>query len=713
MNQLKTSITTLINSRTREARFAGVVLIKTAVDVGGWEVLQGTKPWVGGLLAIVQKGDPMPVKELAIVALTRIYVLLQPYQTLVREIATQTIPAFATECLKLIKPLPSGEVRSTPLEVVETVCDALTKLIPLYPATFRPSSNQTIAAIRPFLAPTESDSVSIPVSLRQAARRLNASQHFVAAKSGGSDEWLKLIETTIEEIHATADQVLRAVDESWEPSVGNPRPSVSLEKDPAGGGSPPSQLPAWSGILSGAQRLVGLFGCLAAYLFHATKGPVALPLTKITEAITRVCLIARLSPKTLSWEQALQVKAAVGREEKDELWSVVPDIHVAAVALLQTLFQRLRDDMLPYAPESLDHLLRVFGSGIEITSLRSSCYAALNDILSVSGPTLSKSAIDMLQVAIGACCRDLQEDAGFLKQSTTKLSSNAAETKKNGLAANADLFLQKPDSSASEATRIPLEPGHKSAASALLVSLLSSIPQQYLKPSHRSLLDQTAILTRNRDAMVASVLNPYTDPRGKRYASILPHLTQQFPNEQDLEILRTNLRPDGAQVFGSGPTDDAEDDDDDDDDDGDASEDEEMGEPADADSESMVEPRAESVLEPGTIPAAPQVKLPVQPNPFEAGTSDTTTVYGEISDVQLRAASPPKRKNEEAEPQSSKRQELQKPELADKKMSATAEAPVVPEEIDAGDAEDGDDDSDESVHLNMELEDDDDDDEED
>lgn len=54
VHKLMASITTLLNSRVKEARFAAIALVKAAVDVGGWEVLRGTGPWVNGLLSIVQ-----------------------------------------------------------------------------------------------------------------------------------------------------------------------------------------------------------------------------------------------------------------------------------------------------------------------------------------------------------------------------------------------------------------------------------------------------------------------------------------------------------------------------------------------------------------------------------------------------------------------------------------------------------------------------------
>lgn len=645
---------------------------------------------------IYQKGDPAASKELAIVALTRIYTLLQPFQTLVREIATPTIPAFATACLQLIKPSGPNQATTTPLHLVETICDAFTTLIPLYPATFRPSSSQTMTALRFYLAPTESDDFSISSSLSFSARRLAATQHFVAAKSAGSDEWAKLVAGIIDELHATISQVFRAIEESWEPTAGVAQTQVEMDQPCPAGGSEKEQLPPWEGIHAGSQRIVGLFEYLSACSNHITKGPVALPLTKITDAVTRVCLIARLSPKSQSWDQALQTRPRIGREEKDELWSVIPDVHMAALRLTRTLFQRLGSDMVPYASEGLDHLTRVTKSGMSVAAVRATSYATLNNLLLAAGPTLSKSMVDMLGTIIGATCRDLQEDAGYLKP-PKKTASAPTESKKNGATTNTDLFLKKTEST-TEVQPVLLEKGHKEAASTLLATLISHIPQQHLKPSHRSLLDQTAILTHNRDAMLASVLNPYTDPRGRKFASILPHLTQLFPEDQGLEILRTNLRPEGGRVGNSEqPLSDEEQEDDEKDED----EDEDMVDAQQGDHDAP-EKEKES-LKPGVIPAAPKIDLPVQTSPFESNPAETSTVYGEVGGVKPRSSSPPKRKHDAVEDIPQKRQELE--------PSVSSRAPEPLAESTAAAAGDDDSDSDESVHLNMELDDDDDDDE--
>lgn len=53
VHKLKTQLSTLLNGRSSEGRFAAVVLIKGVVEIGGWEVLRGAESWVRGLLSIL------------------------------------------------------------------------------------------------------------------------------------------------------------------------------------------------------------------------------------------------------------------------------------------------------------------------------------------------------------------------------------------------------------------------------------------------------------------------------------------------------------------------------------------------------------------------------------------------------------------------------------------------------------------------------------
>lgn len=53
VHKLKVQLTTFLNGKSPEGRFAAVVLIKGVVEVGGWEVLQSSEPWVRSLLSIL------------------------------------------------------------------------------------------------------------------------------------------------------------------------------------------------------------------------------------------------------------------------------------------------------------------------------------------------------------------------------------------------------------------------------------------------------------------------------------------------------------------------------------------------------------------------------------------------------------------------------------------------------------------------------------
>ncbi|OHE98737.1 hypothetical protein CORC01_06003 [Colletotrichum orchidophilum] len=546
VHKLRTIITTLLNGKSATGRFTGATLVKAVVDVGGWECLKESGNWVRGLLGMLQKNDPFPVKEIAIVTLVRIYSLIHSYQTLTREIATPTIPTFFNACIQMIKLPGAGQRLKTPLAVVETVLDAFSAMIPLYPTTCRPFNGQIRTAIKPYLAPTSSDGATVPHSLRRASRHLAISLPLTTAgKTGPSDDWVKLVDELRKDFHFTADQVFRAVQESWEASAPYTRSKVDFDTVPQGL-EMPDQLPNWTGISAGRDRLVGLLQYMADALRHSTKTPVTIPVAALMDMVSRVSLISRNS-KSQSWDQALETQAAVGREEKEELWAAVPDVHVAALDLLLVLVKRLEHNALSTIPEIHDSMILVFRSGMNIPVVRAATYKLLNETLPVVGPGLQKLTVETLGIVSLACCRDIQQESGHIQKAKPAANNKTAgETKKNNIAANADLFLPTQattDSTTSSSRQTLVDKDHLAAADSLLASLLSHLPQRHLKPGLRGLLDQTAILSRNKAAMLASVLNPYTNQGGAIFPSILPYLSQQYPHDQGVEILRSNIRP--------------------------------------------------------------------------------------------------------------------------------------------------------------------------
>lgn len=435
-----------------------------------------------------------------------------------------------------MKPADDAAPR-VPLSVVETILEAFATLIPLYPTTTRPFVSKIRTAIRPYLAPTLSDDGPAPATLQSASRRLAISLHYTAPKAGGADEWTGLLSGTLKQFHAAADQVFRAVQETWEPPAGYTPSKVVFGEEPRGGGDEAGTLPTWEGITSGSQRLAGLFAFMSDFLRYPTKAQVSISVGQLVDAVSRVSQIARHSPKAQTWEQSLEINPSVSKDERDELWSSVPGIHTAAVELLLALCRRLRSNFVPVAPEALEYLVRVFKSGIGNASLRRASYELLAEILPLTGPTMTKETVSSLELITSACCRDIQQERGYLKEQKPASS----DPKKPGIAMNADLFLAQKTTETTAPSQ-NLSPAHLSAAETLLPTLLQDLPQRHLRPALRGVLDQTAILSRNRDAMFASVLSPFRNQQGRMYPSILPFLSQMYPRDQGLEILRSNMR---------------------------------------------------------------------------------------------------------------------------------------------------------------------------
>ncbi|KAK2604436.1 hypothetical protein N8I77_007367 [Diaporthe amygdali] len=545
VHKLRTQITTLLNNgRSLPGRFSAAILIKGVIDTGGWECLRTSEPWVRGLLSILQKNDSYQSKEIAVITLTRIYTLLHEYQALVREIATPTLRDFVTACLQIVKSPTSSKAGAPPARLVETIANALSAITPLYPTTLRPFSAQIKAAFRAYLAPAASDKLAVSQELRTASRRLLILQHYTTPKNGNADEWIKTIAAFLNSSHATADQVFRAVQESWESNSGYTRKSVDYDEEPQGGGDSADELPSWTGVTSGAERLVGLLETITESLRCPTKTPVAIPVSSFVDLTARISMV--LAPKKgARGQDETQLNSAVGREEKEELWSVLPDVHIATMDLLTALIRRLENASVSVAADLLLQAVRLIDANQRISLARERGYVLLRELLLIHGPTMPKFSVNSLDRIIQGCCRDLLVASGH----AVSRPSGGTDAQKQGsnnkpssakASSNADAYLSTQDKASSAAS--DLSATHIEAASALLETLLSHLPQQHLKQTLRALIDRTAVLSHNKDAMISSILNPYRTHTGKALASVFPFLARDFPRDQAVEVLRSNLR---------------------------------------------------------------------------------------------------------------------------------------------------------------------------
>lgn len=543
VHKYRTLLSTLLQDRTVQGRWSAIVLIKATIEVGGWETLQKSLSWVRGLLSIMSKPDPPTSKRLCIITLTRIFMLTREYPTLIREITTPSLPAFVQSGLQLASSNTSSSLRLTVLE-------CFSELLPRHPTIFR----SYLKTLRPLLcrlvAPTPSTGLSddqqgapttVTAEVSDAARRLLVQLPCCAPKGASSEEWENALRTTIGGVHRVADRVFRAVLEDWQSTV---REATSnghtldgevqdLEDDYL-------SLPPWSGIFAGSERLIGLLQLVKEYLQSPTANSVIFRVGVAMDLITRVLSLTIPASGSKSFQNTVRINNQVSKEERENLWLVLPAVHVAAIELLLAMAHRLQESTLAIDTLVVDQLVWVFGSEKDNALVRTACYLAIAALLERSGLTLPKPSVDSLIPLMRTCCEDLlpSETSPSVVKDTPGQAKSKGNSQPQGTA-NADSFLGSNTTSDPTASYL----GLKKAAYDLLPVLLSDVRAQFYSDSLRAGLDRTAVLVQHKEAMLASVLNPPPSKRfGKPAASILPLMARSFPDAKDIEgMLRPRL----------------------------------------------------------------------------------------------------------------------------------------------------------------------------
>jgi pre-rRNA-processing protein RIX1 len=351
---------------------------------------------------------------------------------------------------------------------------------------------------------------------------------------------VKSLKTTINSAHRVADRVFRAVLEDWQPSTRDAVTNGHTLDDEVQDLEPDNMaLPAWSGLFAGSERLVHLLRILQQYLANPTANSVGLNISSIMDIVTRVLSLTAPGSGSRNSRDAIRLNTQVSKEERENLWLVLPDLHVGAIEVLLVLAGRSQSSTLPLDSLIIDQLVWVFASERDFAQTRSACYHAIAAVLKRSGGGLPKSSVDSLVPLMRACCEDLLP----VELPTVTAKPTPGQSKANGstpsqTTANADTFLNSLKGADVIASNLV---GLTEAAHALLPVLLADVPAQYLSDALRSRLDRTATLTQHKQAMLASVLNPPPSKRfGKPAASVLPLLSRSFPASADIEGL---LRP--------------------------------------------------------------------------------------------------------------------------------------------------------------------------
>ncbi|KAF9890956.1 hypothetical protein FE257_005213 [Aspergillus nanangensis] len=534
VHKLITRLTSLLQDRTPEGRWTAVVLVKAVVEAGQWAVLDECEPFVRGLMAILTKPDPVSTKKMCIITLTRIFHLTYPYRTLVQKITTPSLPGFVTSSLNLISVKPSSEPTRTlkpNTPFLETVLRAFIELIARHPTVFRPFTAQIHGILQTIISAT---SPTFPEHVVDLAERLFVLLHVCAPKNTSGEEWKKACQMTVHSIHDTAHYVFRAVVEQWEStdpamrqtsrSQNYGQPVAALEPDALG-------LSAWQGLDAGVNRLVVLLRLLSRFLTTATASTIALPIGSILD------LTSRLTSLTVpSNAKAAHANPQIGRVERENLFAELPRVHVACMDVLSNLVGVLETGAIPVVQTILEQSLWVFRAEKSIREVRTSMYDLVRVLLEHTGPSMTKQTVASLTVLLKSCCQDILPLPSDQAAAQTTTSS-----KSNQSTVNADSFLDPKLKQGPNSDNSSSFPGLKRAAAELLPTILTNVPTEYLSPALRAEVDRTIILTSDKDAMLASVLNPVPATQGRGVGpSIIPFLARSYASELEVEAL---IRP--------------------------------------------------------------------------------------------------------------------------------------------------------------------------
>jgi pre-rRNA-processing protein RIX1 len=419
---------------------------------------------------------------------------------------------------------------------MEIVLHALLELIPRHITLFRPFGAQLrtlLVEVIGFSSPAY-----FPEHVIDAAEQLLVSLHKCAPKDQAGSGWKDDCKSTILSIHRTTDHVFRAVVEQWESvdaSLVHTRPNYSQEM--GDGGPDGLGLPGWSGLHSGVDRLVALLQILSDFISMPSAAAVALPIGSILDLTSRLTAVTVPPNGAASSQSGIQFNQEISRDEREVLWMELPRIHIACMSLLSNVVGILATSATSVTQTILEQAVWTFKGEKFNRDLRSAVYALLRSLVPVNGPAMTKQSVVSLTNVLRSCCNDILPPT---EDSTTGSSGSDSKAKSKGGqgTANADAFLN-PDLQKSRQTQADSPSlDVQQNASALLQAVFVSIPAELVPPSIRAEMDRSIILTSDKDAMLASVLNPVPAVKGRGAgSSIIPFLTRPYADQMEVEAL--------------------------------------------------------------------------------------------------------------------------------------------------------------------------------
>lgn len=539
VNRFRATVSQLLQARSVEERWAAVFLAKATIEAGGPEIVRKATGWTKNLVAILKKNDPSTTKVLAIITLTRIFMLTWEDTNLVREITTPALPGFVQACLT------ASEKTSVSANVLQATLEVFATLVPRHPTIFRTYESQIHHLLLRILSTTASGlehDRHYAADHHTAARRLFVLLHHCAPKQGGSEKWDETLGATMTAAHATCDRVFRSVHETWRSNAGIAKTKGVSAGEQGTTGPDALGLPAWHGMYAGAERLATLVQILQAHIECVTSSTVSVRLGLVADLLNRI-----LGLEASIRDDSASFNAEVSKDEREMMFSILPAVHVAALELMHTILGRFGHAVVSIVPHITEMLTALFAAESSNNNLRQMTYSCLTSVLNLVGPSLTKDSIADLSLIIRTHCTDLLPTTNGrdrVLQDNLGLPAHQ-QPATNGVSGSEKLSY----TSRQPTTLAKLQ----TTASDLFPILFTRLDQSLVPANVRGMMEKTAVLTGNKDALVACVLNPAKKSHGSRpRPSLLPLLAREYPDCVEVEALLRPRMPPVAGTDGGG-----------------------------------------------------------------------------------------------------------------------------------------------------------------
>ena len=513
---------------------------------------------------MIKKKNPLSTKGLCIITLTRIFLLTHNHQSLVREITTPALPSFVASCHHLAQGAenPSAQRTDHPSALRLIALQALCELIRLHPTRFRPFMGPLqkltllLIAYTPSEASPENQNKTVSTSVADGARTLFVLLHVCGPKTTAGNEWTQSFQSTLATAQRTADRVFRAIVEEWEPTIGNATVANtdSLHETVNDHKPGPLNLPRWTGIHAGIERLDGLLRTLQIFTATKTSVPVLFPISSTINLVDRV-----LSACQPSNTKDSRIRPEVGRDERDGLTAGLPQLHISAMNLLFVMVQRMGSTFTALAHPTLEHIFRVFDDEEDVDEIRLAAYRVVAQVLTKFGPLIPESLAKSLARCLISACGDILPRRNELAQGEEASSMNEEQPGHQASIPNADSY-SKPVETHHSVFSTPT--AVQAAARQLIPVVLTRLPDEFLSEVVRIQIDSTSIMTNDKEAMLASVMRTATNRQAQKITtSILPMLARAHTGDLGVEtLLRPQLPLLQPRLFGNGTLDNEEED---------------------------------------------------------------------------------------------------------------------------------------------------------